>query len=180
MKRQIRRSVFETNSSSVHAIVIQRKNVDKEDLPDSVEFNHGEFGWEYRHYYGVSSKASYLYQAICEITYDDEKRRRTYIDNLYEILSKYGIDCSFDFDDYQWENCNGKKIKWANGYIDHGNELGDFVEDLMRNDKRLLRYLFGENSYVITGNDNSDSSAYIMREINDLKQHDYEFYEKWN
>ena len=49
MKRQIRQGVFETNSSSTHAICISKDHdTSKLKLPDSVSFDHGEFGWECR------------------------------------------------------------------------------------------------------------------------------------
>ena len=57
MKRQIRSSVFETNSSSIHSIAIPRNCK----AIDSVRFNIGEFGWEW----DVADAANYLYTAIC-------------------------------------------------------------------------------------------------------------------
>lgn len=45
MKRQIRKSVFETNSSSTHAICITKKK-DNYKLPDHIDFEFGEFGWD--------------------------------------------------------------------------------------------------------------------------------------
>lgn len=44
MKRQIRKSVFETNSSSTHAICITKKK-DNYKLPDHIDFEFGKFGW---------------------------------------------------------------------------------------------------------------------------------------
>lgn len=61
MKRQIRRSCFETNSSSTHAICIAKADVDKSSFPNHVTFTHGDFGWENEEYWSLWSKASYFY-----------------------------------------------------------------------------------------------------------------------
>lgn len=64
MKTQIRRGVFETNSSSVHTISIS-KNTVKSARGKSVRFGTGgEFGWGPDLVAGVSSRAQYLWQAI--------------------------------------------------------------------------------------------------------------------
>ena len=64
MKIQIRRGVFETNSSSVHTISIS-KNTVKSARGKSVRFGTGgEFGWGPDLVAGVSSRAQYLWQAI--------------------------------------------------------------------------------------------------------------------
>ena len=163
MKRQIRKSCFETNSSSTHAICITKRKADKDNFPDSVEFNHDEFGWEFEVYEDVRNKAAYLYQAISDLCYEDNKKKSEYINQIYDTLGKYGIECSFDTND---KDENG----WSVGYIDHGNDTKDFVNAVMNNENRLLRYLFGE-SKVITGNDN----GYIFGDY--MKEHDFSDYE---
>ena len=45
------------------------------------------------------------------------------------------------------------------GYIDHTEDLGDFIESTVFNEKILLNYLFDSNSYVSTGNDNVDEEV---------------------
>lgn len=63
MKRQIRKSVFETNSSSTHAICITKKK-DNYKIPKHIDFEFGEFGWECDEYHDTRNKASYLITAI--------------------------------------------------------------------------------------------------------------------
>lgn len=169
MKRQIRRGCFETNSSSTHAICIATNKVNEDSFPDSVNFNHGEFGWESEIYTDVESRASYLYQAICDLCYEDKVKKSEYINQIYEILGKHGIECSFDQNDKDEDG-------WTNGYIDHGYKTGEFVNAVMNNENRLLRYLFGE-SKVITGNDNSDWFFDYM-DSHDFS--DYDVYRKGN
>jgi hypothetical protein len=62
---QIRQGVFETNSSSTHAISICEYHSNVE-LPEVVKFeSNQEFGWEFENYTDVYSKADYLWLAIC-------------------------------------------------------------------------------------------------------------------
>ena len=144
MKRQIRRGCFETNSSSTHAICIAKADVNKESFPIHVTFTHGEFGWENEEYSDLWSKASYLYQAICCCYEEDEKQEK--LDKITEMLGEYGISCDFEPD---------KDKQWGDGYIDHGYGTIGFVDAVLEDCDKLLRYLFGD-SMVITGNDNSD------------------------
>lgn len=184
MKKQIRRGCFETNSSSTHAICIAKANVDKESLPNHVTFVHGEFGWENEEYSSLWSKASYLYQAICCCYEDDERQEK--LNTIVELLDTYGISCDFEPD---------KDTRWGDGYIDHGYETIDFVNAVLEDDDKLLRYLFGD-SMIITGNDNSDcySDRMYVNEGEEVTKwvsytnygglkpefDNYEIYEKWN
>lgn len=190
MKRQIRRSTFETNSSSTHAICITKTDVNKSNFPNYVDFEHGEFGWEVDEYWDLHSKASYLYQAICDCCYDRDDMKKEMLDKIEETLGKYGITCSFEPD---------KDKVWGDGYIDHGGETIDFVNAVLEDEDKLLRYLFGD-SLVVTGNDNDDgyrdrmyvnegektekwgSHTYTYIEYGGLKPEfdNYEIYEKWN
>ncbi len=173
MKYTIRENVWETNSSSMHAIAISKTNVDLEKnvFPyyGVVHFNHGEFGWEHSIYGDVDSKASYLYQALFEVYPTDkyieddkgkhnEKDRSDLINWIYTVLGKYRIEAVFDTDDYDEDG-------WREGYIDHGYELDDFLKYVLGNEKHLLNYLFG-NSLICTSNDNDD-----MDDFNEFVDH---------
>ena len=48
----IRHGLFETNSSSTHAICIAKKN-DGLVIPQSLDFILNDFGWDERFYYDV-------------------------------------------------------------------------------------------------------------------------------
>ena len=90
MKRQIRKNVFETNSSSTHAICISKNNDYKK--RDYINFEIGEFGWEFDVYGDVYSKASYLITAILgrDKDFADEK-----LSQLKEILDRNNIEYEF-------------------------------------------------------------------------------------
>ena len=157
MKRQIRNSVFETNSSSTHAMCISKDPVDMNTYSGCyVEFTHGKFGWEWGIYNSLKNKAAYLYQALISCygrnAWDEEKdmdKFNEYLDKLSSILGEYGITCSFEaptVDEWGYDK----------GYIDHGGETKEFVEALFEDSGLLLRYLFNNDSYIVTGNDNDD------------------------
>lgn len=142
--RQIRNGVFETNSSSVHSICIQKdKNIT---LPNSIYFHTGEYGWEF----DCVDTASYLYTAILS-TYDKDEAEEK-IKQIKTVLDKHSI--SYDFEESAYHN--SEYGSWLNnGYVDHGYEAADFVNAVLNDEDLLLRCLFGTDSCVYTGNDNS-------------------------
>ena len=143
MKRQIRCSVFETNSSSTHSIAISKKPV----VPNrTVHFGIGEFGWAN----DVVSIEDYLYTAI--LIQDNAEEL---LEKLKDILVKRSITYVFEeprYVTFTW--CDDKFL--ANGYIDHGNETIDFILAVLNDEDLLMRCLFGD-SCVYTGNDNQDA-----------------------
>lgn len=139
MRIQIRQGVFETNSSSIHAICIAKELGYPKELPKELIFYRDEFGWENEEYRLVEKKASYLYEAILCIYSDPYIKLK----EVEKILNKYGTKCEFKNPDKLFE-----------GYIDHGSELRQFIEDLLSNEDKLMTYLFGD-SFIITGNDNN-------------------------
>ena len=160
MKIQIRQGVFETNSSSVHTISI---TCGVNAIPDSVRFSlGGEFGWSPEVHSDVHSKASYLYLAMVEnLTNSDSKNFdemlegvNQYKEYVEEVLKAAGVK------EIEWEELSLRGGSYGlyidtPGYIDHGYELGNWLNDLRKPDL-LLAFLFCENSAVYTGNDNCD------------------------
>ena len=153
MRRQIRRSVYETNSSSTHAICIAK---DGYELKDHIDFHTGEYGWECEEYGDLDNKASYLITAILSMDkeYADEKLTR-----LKDILDEYEITYTIpELNVKSYEYGKEKHYYYDIGYdyIDHAGELKSWLDDLLSDSHKLFRYLFG-NSIIITGNDNGDS-----------------------
>ena len=132
--RQIRSSVFETNSSSVHSLCISKKAWVPPDR--TVEFRVGDYGWDF----GAADPVSYLYTAII----DNPKA----LDRLREILDKHGIKYRFQPND----------DKWFLG-IDHGEEAESIAERILSDEDQTLRFLFSSESIVYTGNDNEGSDG---------------------
>lgn len=167
--KKVRRGMFETNSSSTHTIIITDQNCEPGAL---VDFQIGEFGWSHHILSTIDEKASYLYTLACECY------NRDVYQDLYEILVKYGVDCECSrpavfkkYDGYEYLD---------NGYVDHCYEGRDFVDAIFHSERRLIRYLFSDESFVITGNDNCDEDEYEKMEKEANVPYDHEEYYKGN
>lgn len=146
---QIRKSNFETNSSSTHSICITKSN--DYTLPEKLEFRLQEFGWEFRSYYDTQSKANYLLTGLNGFFYAEEEKIREYKEWIFKVLGKYGVECEFYDEEYDG---------WSPA-IDHDMELEDFLRNVLHSEKTLIRYLFSAESFILTGNDNSYGSVEI-------------------
>ena len=148
---KIRRGMFETNSSSTHTIIVTDRKTEPGNL---VDFAIGEFGWRFEKLTSIDEKASYLYTMACECLGEDVYHR------LYDMLIKYGVECSCSvparFDQYGLDN----------GYVDHAgaNDAMAFVNRMLSHEHALIKYLFSDESFVITGNDNCGEDQYKWME----------------
>ena len=126
---QIRQGLFETNSSSVHVLVIPKDT--EIIIPQIVYLRGGEYGWSSDEEYDTMS---YFYEACLA-------RGQEEVNKLVSYLKRKGVE--------------EVHCARSNGYIDHSNEVP--LDTLFRNENLLDRFLFGRGSFVETGNDNSDS-----------------------
>lgn len=170
VKVQIRRSVFETNSSSTHAICISGKNEIK--FPKEIIFSlKGEFGWEWECYNNINAKASYLYLAIMSCHYSSTIGEC--INNVLDIMKKISNwlkkdNIKFKFDPIEVQFSSYGPYFSGSGYIDHGSELNEFVNWAIESKENLYSYLFNSESCIYTGNDNEDFGLKIPEK--DYKQ----------
>jgi len=171
MKQQIRKSVFETNSSSVHTIAIAAAP-QKMEIPKCFEFYMGEYGWEVEKLSTPVERGSYLYTAmysvdgcvIGDIT-------TTGMDFIKNTLAENGCEAVF--------------VKPQSGdwhYIDHGGGTSNFVGAVLESKETLLNYLFGDGSVVYTYNDNMDYDDLPFKNELDAKESsgDYITFRKGN
>lgn len=144
---KIRKGMFETNSSSTHTIIVTDHKTEPGNL---VDFAIGEFGWEFRRLDTIDKKASYLYTMACDML------DRDVYQDLYEILTKYGVECSCSVPAKFTKYSGGEYLD--NGYVDHASDgdAKEFVERMLNHEHALIKYLFSDESFVVTGNDNSD------------------------
>ena len=133
---KIRKSVFETNSSSTHAIVIEGQPSKK----DLTYVNFGEYWWENDTLSSVDEKANYLYTYF--LNYDVE-----YLNLFKETLQDY-VWHDIDFQEPKLQN--DYKNSW---YIDH---WGEYV--FPKKKETILDIVFWDG-YIITGNDNDYSDG---------------------
>lgn len=176
MKIQIRRGVFETNSSSVHTLTIT-KNSNNLKFPKKLIFDSGDYGWEHVCLTTPEEKASYLWESIKCILPDNENKNlveyNKALDSITEILKSVGVKAVFKYNNPKYkESKYGGYYKFYNkegyeddGYVDHAYGLITFVKEVCFDKNKLLGFLFSENSYIETGNDNED---------NDFPSEDYE------
>jgi hypothetical protein len=164
MKRQVRKNVFETNSSSTHSICISKKPVNI-DTDRVIRFEIGEYGWEH----GCVDATDYLYTAIMSFNDRDEllKKMTDILDknNIKYYLGKAEISKS-GYDDEGYTCLD-------NGYIDHVSETREFVDTILNDEAMFMRLLFGD-SCVYTGNDNSDAD-YSGKDIAEETIEDYDY-----
>ena len=160
---QIRQGVFETNSSSTHAISIAPYTKDIQ-VPEYFKFSHDrEFGWERATYQDAETKAAYLWVAACS-QYDSIKNKDTLLRikaELTRILMEYGVKTVI-FQDAEYVKSkyyDDREYLDINGYIDHSGELDGWVDDLIDEPELVISYLFNNKSQVMTGNDNDDDGV---------------------
>ena len=117
--KTIRSNVFETNSSSTHSIAIP-KNCETNNF---ISFHVGDFGWGWEEV----DPADYFYTAIYETSNTEEELKQK-LDKLSSILESRGISYKFFPVKYHTSVYNGTcYLSLDDGYIDHGDELTDFV-----------------------------------------------------
>lgn len=171
--KQIRRSVFETNSSSMHSVSISNKRnylYDEDcllvDVDDYVHVRFGEFGWEIESYNDAYSKLQYIVTMLVET----EGRRVMSSDDLFETdgfklindaVADYchckgiWIDSWMKMELYEWD---GRKELYLehDGYIDHQSHedyscVKDFLDDY---GVSITDFIFNSGVVVHTDNDN--------------------------
>ena len=153
MRIQVRRGVFETNSSSVHSICIVKEKMSLNIDCGTITFKIGRFGWEAGKLTTPDEKASYLYTALCEIgcDYDDkEKYLSDKLNFIRDTLDTYGIRYHIVEPEYKID-VNGKR--YIEGHIDSVYELLHFIEKICSDSQQLVAYLVSDRSFIITGND---------------------------
>lgn len=163
MKRQIRRSVFETNSSSMHSLSITSGVIEPNHMSvndeDKIEVELGEFGWGYDCYTDQLNKLSYL-MTMCTGTcgatteegfYESESFKKIE-DAIREYCGCSGIEIvNANFHTDEW---SGGKYLDYDGYIDHQsmyNSVDDFLADYNTD---IIEFVFNPNVKLIIDNDN--------------------------
>lgn len=138
MKKQIRRGVFETNSSSTHSVCVHANARQTYDtiVPKNgvVCLTGGYFGWEWEKYNDAKTKANYVATAF---------QHRPHQLLLLETVIK--------------EHTGAKKVKFdfsTEPHIDH-QSIGNF--DDWFTIARLTDFIFDTAVELRTGNDNSES-----------------------
>ena len=162
--------IFETNSSSVHAIYIA--NTFPEDSAISkgtLQFKNESFQTEQKIYRDVQSKTNYLYGALLDVADGDVEKEKEYLDKLKSELDILGIT-------YEFEPVTGD---WWYGHIDHGKNCKEFLEAVLNDSDKLMRYLFNGSSQIRVAYDNDyDWTDFVYEKTEETR--DAEMYIKYN
>lgn len=144
---QVRSSVFETNSSSIHSICIARGSrlhpKDYESI-DHLDISIGDFGWRFKKYDTAAARASYLYTLACDLDRGEEMKNRIFV-----LLGDLGIDVDF-------RNADDEEEYWY-CHVDHAYEAEEFLNSMFHSDRLLIDFILCKRSCVFTGNDNEET-----------------------
>lgn len=143
-KKTIRKSVFETNSSSTHSITlgkgdfeISKKGLDVEG--NIVRIYSGEFGWGPEKFNDAATKASYA------LTWaKGQVAEEHYLSMLRDVIEKV-TGCEVVF-----YHCFDEDYSW--GYIDHRSS--NVGAEVFGSEEVLKNFIFNPNSVLRVDNDN--------------------------
>lgn len=156
---QIRRNVFETNSSSSHSLTLAHEALVTQPFADDVlregvvTVAPGEFGWAWERFYAPASKLAYL------VTYLTGGEVEDTAEDLTEAL--IARDARMAMLAQVVHEHTGCTLRVAPGYghIDH--QSLDVAERAFDTEQELAAFVFGEGSYLQTGNDNGPAPWHI-------------------
>lgn len=177
--KTIRRSVFETNSSSMHSISLTSysKHLATPILP--LELRCGEFGWEVRDYNDAQTKLEYVltsiqYRIKFEREYptdeDYRTRNREFLDNFERKQNERLKQAIMNSNYYKWlvemlfelHAIENDELDYSNsyfsfGYIDH--QSVDVIDELWTDDEYIFKnnmkdFIFNTAWNLHTDNDN--------------------------
>lgn len=152
--KQIRHSVFETNSSSTHSISISKdvKTLDPLYVDENgvVTINGEEFGWDEETFRNAEAKASYA--MIYAHEWSGEKKD-VHVQILTDVI-KQQTGCKevvYNYSDEGWDTDKTDK-PW--GYIDHQSVEDRDLDYLFEDPEKLRMFIFNPASTLHTDNDN--------------------------
>ena len=141
-----RRGFISNSSSSSFIVIGDNINIPFFDeqilrIPESFE-GTDEFGWSIDDHTDIGSRINFAYMQA-KLT-DNEN----YLEMLADVLkTQFEIDYieyALDVDDWESEH---------HGYIDHQSVGGNNIR-MFESEETLIRFIFGEDSYIHTDNDN--------------------------
>ena len=156
MKTMIRKGVFETNSSSSHSLSIDASVLAPELISKDVarrgviEISTQDFGWEWYRYYGFVHKLTYLFTDILPYTEYGECVGLLTGDTLEDLPEPIQQICHLV---KEKTGCDILLTQCAWASVDHDSRGRGLA--LAQNEDNLKAMLFGANSFIETGNDNS-------------------------
>ena len=153
MPIKIRKSLFETNSSSTHSITIQERGDFTSIKHDGlITLSGGEFGWEWERYTDPMIKANYC--AVYAKQYGNQENEEMLKEGM-ERQTGAQVEISAQHEEYE---------KPYYSYIDHQSD--SVALKVFESADSLKNFIFGLNSVLFTGNDNSSHPPNFYDEPN--------------
>lgn len=147
MKTTIRPQSFETNSSSVHAIVFS-KDYDMSQASSIHYVDGGSYGWEFLTYSTPEDKLAYLWTAIHNASYKDLLAVSAWKEYLCQELNLP--------EDVEFNDLFDTSDRYYLGYyVDHSEGLDSLLNSMLEDPEILRAFVFG-NGTIETGNDNEN------------------------
>ena len=144
MKQIIRNQTFETNSSSMHSLCLLNTNNEVQDIKN-ISVDLGGRGINNKELTTTYEILSYFWTLVNELEVDNKYRK---------LLLEWFPDIDFEQPKEIGEWDEGKFYD-IDGYVDHGNEWEEHLDEIFDNKERFLDILF--NGYMCLTNDNSGS-----------------------
>lgn len=171
MLRTIRKSIWETNSSSSHSLVIERneffnnvQNKDrtaevsrlKQEMKERIEALNGiltvyleEYSWSFEILESFDGKLSYIMSDILSYMFHEESK----VEKVIELLRKVGLLENMK------KELGVREIKFfnlGNCYVDHQSlELVPRILECGYGDPKIIDFLVDDSIKVLITNDNS-------------------------
>lgn len=161
MNEIIRKSVFETNSSSTHSICIAGGDFVPDKLiipPDGIlRVFCGEYGWEPEDYYGIESKLSYiatdLMASVYSCGYNGKQEEYNWEHpNFVEVWGKVTRILKGTYKDIREIRIERGEGFYPYGYIDHQSQ--GVLYEAYQSSENLRNFLLNPDSSFSTDNDN--------------------------
>ena len=157
---QVRRGVFETNSSSTHSITVFNSKLEESTLnvrnDGCIHVDLGEFGWEVRNYYSQCSRLSYLLTMLYELTGRDIPYSQGYEQKVLDAMIESDNFSRIVEDVCAYAEADGIVIDNTCGYIDHQSSTDDYrtIDEFLADcGCTITEFVFGDVC-VHTDNDN--------------------------
>ena len=191
--RQVRKSLFETNSSSTHAVVVTKEMQCETDYKEFFSYGGYCFGrCESQLVDSLCNKLAYVYIVVEDLINWKENEvlkrhpdytKEDFINTVIEISRKY-----FEEPEEEWMKRNAfneenlkrffnelnEMIRKCDAYVDHVEDFVDngFFERIITDKDFLERLLFDEDSYITVGGD--EYRGYNLKQVG--FEDDYEYH----
>lgn len=139
--QQIRKSVFETNSSSTHSISISSHGDIELVTPDdegNINVDIGQFGWEEEIHSDFATKASYLATQWWSIINSDTLKEALNNETISEDFYKFMMGVQAEKENGYFDDFNLDFSQLCSPYNDHIRELNNLLSQLGGNEYTLF------------------------------------------